>query len=309
MADHDAPKGAGPPRHAALQDLFLRRRDFLRLAAMTAAASGSPWAVGCSDRTDVSAPSARFLSREERQLLDALAAAIVPEDHTVGALGTGAVEYIDRLLAAFDNPIPTIYRSGPFSGRQPFPDPQTGDPSDDFPANAFLDFLPLSRIQEAAWRITLYGSASVDNGTINAPMVAPTPGARAVYREGIAALATAAGGVDAFLALPEAERLDVFTKTSREFQETVTQHLAEGMFCAPEYGGNQGLRGWTDYAYDGDSQPLGHTLFDCRTGELRDRPDQPNEAPDPNDPLTPLEPAVESFVDSIVRIQGGKRFF
>jgi hypothetical protein len=288
----------------------MRRRTFLRLVGAGGVAISFPWLPGCADRSSGVATAARFLTPEERELLDQLAAAIIPEDQTVGAVGAGAIEYVDRWLAAFDNPEPDVYRAGPFSGRWPFQDPENGEPSDDFPSNGFLEVLPLTRLQEAAFRIELYGSGSVPNGDINAPLVPPTPGLRALYREAITALERTAreAGVG-FGELSDAARLAAFGRTSRDFQDAFLTNLAEGMFAAPEYGGNPNGVAWRDYFFDGDSQPLGHTLYDARADALLDRPDQPNQAIDPSLPNAGLEPEVESFVDTIVRGQGGKRFF
>jgi hypothetical protein len=288
-----------------------RRRTFLQLVAAGGAAVTVPWLPGCSDRGAGSSPPARFFTGEERAAVEQLAAAIVPEDQTVGALGTDAVEYVDRFLAAFESPVPAIYRSGPFSGRTPFQDPATGDPSDDFPDNAFLEILPPTRMQELSFRIELLGSASVPNGEINAPLVPATPGLQTLYRDAVVTLNdfARAQGAASFAALDDAGKLAAFNATPPEFRDAFLAHLAEGMFCAPEYGGNRGTAGWRDYFYDGDSQPLGHTLFDASSDTLRDRPDQPNQTLDPNRQNDGLEPDVESFVTAVALSQGGKRFF
>jgi hypothetical protein len=287
-----------------------RRRTFLQLVAAGGAAVTVPWLPGCSDRA-AGGSAAHFLTPEERAVIEQLAAAIVPEDQTVGALGTDAVEYADRWLAAFDADVPTIYRSGPFSGRTPFPDPVTGAPSDDFPDDAFLEILPPTRMQELSFRIELLGSDSVPNGAINAPIVPATPGLQTLYRDAVGALNAyaQARGVESFAALDDDAKLDAFDATEPAFQDAFLANLAEGMFGAPEYGGNRDTAGWRDYFYDGDSQPLGHTLYDAATDTLYDRADQPNQTLDPNRPNDGLEPVVESFVDVITLAQGGKRFF
>lgn len=288
-----------------------RRRTFLQLLAAGGTVVAVPWLPGCSDRSGSGgATAAHFFTAEERTTFEQLASAIVPEDQTVGALGTNAVEYIDRFLAAFDADVPTIYRGGPFSGRIPYPDPATGDPSGDHPHDAFLEILPPTRMQEMSFRIELFGSASVANGDINDPIVPSSPGLQALYRDAVPALnafAVSRGAAD-FASLDDAGKLAAFAASDERFREAFLTNVAEGMFCAPEYGGNQGEAGWRDYFYDGDSQPLGHTLYDA-SGTPRDRPDQPNQTLDPNRQNDGLEPAVESFVTAVAISQGGKRFF
>ncbi|MEW6270268.1 MAG: gluconate 2-dehydrogenase subunit 3 family protein [Thermodesulfobacteriota bacterium] len=299
--------------------LLYRRRTFLQLLAASGAATALPWLPGCSDRASGGA-AARFFTPEERAVIEQLAAAVLPEGGTVGALGTDAVEYIDRWLAAFDDAPPAIYRGGPFSGRTPFPDPATGMPSDDFPDDAFLEILPPTRMQELSFRIELLGAASVANGNVNAALAASDPGApltgtwpglRALYRQAVVdlnAYATAQGAPD-FASLDDAQKLAAMSAVDARFADAFLANLAEGMFSAPEYGGNRDLAGWRDYAFDGDSQPLGHTLFDATTETLYDRPDQPNQTLDPARPNDGLEPEVESFVATITLAQGGMRFF
>lgn len=288
-----------------------RRRTFLQLVAASGAVVTVPWLPGCSDRAGGASEPARFFTAEERATFDRLAAAIVPEDQTVGAAGTGAVEYVDRFLAAFATPVPAIYRSGPFSGRTPFQDPATGEASDDFPANSFLEILPPTRLQELSFRIELLGSASVPNGEINAPLVPATPGLQTLYRDAAVTLndLARAQGAESFAALDDAGALAAFNATPPAFRDAFLEHLAEGMFCAPEYGGNRDGVGWRDYFYDGDSQPLGHTLFDASSDTLRDRPDQPNQTLDPDRQNDGLEPDVVGFMTAVALSQGGKRFF
>ena len=103
------------------------------------------------------------------------------------AVSRGAADFAslddDGKLAAFDADVPAIYRGGPFSGRTPYPDPATGDPSGDYPHDAFLEILPPTRMQELSFRIELFGSASVPNGDVNDPIVPSSPGLQALYRD------------------------------------------------------------------------------------------------------------------------------
>jgi len=294
----------------------LTRRRFLQVAAAGGVAATLPWIDGCADDdssglgpaptpTPLPEPE-RFFTADERAITERLASALLPEgDGVAGAATADAVEYIDRYLASFDNAEPAIFRAGPYSGRWPFPEPESGEPGDVYPHNDFADVLPLTRMQELAFRVELDGSAAVANGDINAPLVATYPGLRAIYRDALAALPLTA---DEIAALDDTAVLALFAQMPEAFVSAFLHHVGEGMFCAPEYGGNAGGRGWTDYQYDGDSQPLGHTLFDA-DGVARDRADQPNQSEDPARPAIAFAPEVDDFLTSITRIQGGTKFF
>ena len=297
-------------RTKARERLELRRRDFLR-----AAAAGSSVALtagaGLPACSGSGASTRRYLSADQRTTLEALAEALIPEDETVGALGAGAVDYVDRWLAAFDHPVPQLFRGGPYSGRVPYPDPATGDASNDYPTNHFHDVLEPTRLQEAAFRIEFFGSDSVPNGNVNDGIVPGTPGWLVLYRDGLAQLESLAqqGGLASYADATPEQRLDLFDQTPKLFRDAVLDHLCEGMFCAPEYGGNRDQIAWRQYHYDGDSQPLGHTLFDPATGEPRDRPDQPCQTLDPNLPNDGFEKDIVTVLTIVALAQGGKRFF
>lgn len=294
----------------------LTRRRFLQVAAAGGVAVTMPWLDGCaSDDSSHFAPTPtptplpapeHFLTADERAVTERLASALLPEgDGIAGAATAEAVEYIDRYLASFDNAEPTLFRGGPYSGRWPFPDADSGEPSDEYPHDDFADALPLTRMQELAFRVELDGSGAVPNGDINAPLVPAYPGLRAIYRDALAGLPV---GAEEIAQLDDAAVLDLLRQMPREFQSAFVEHVGQGMFCAPEYGGNAGGRGWSDYQYDGDSQPLGHTLYDA-DGVPRDRPDQPNQSEDPARPPITFAPEVDDFLTAITRIQGGTKFF
>ena len=44
-------------------------------------------------------------------------------------------------------------------------------------------------------------------------------------------------------------------------------HAIEGMYSAPEYGGNAGLVGWRDIGFPGDVQPVGYTPAQVSTSD------------------------------------------
>jgi hypothetical protein len=288
------------------------RRTFLWLLGAGGAALGLGGLWGCRTpaRSAATAETARFFSAGERRTLEALAAALIPEDETVGALGAGAIEYVDRFLAAFDAPVPDLFRGGPFSDRNPFPDAHSGAASGRRPVNAFLEVIPPTRLQALAFRALLEGPGAVP-GTILTASLLPAAGLRGLYRQGLAGLestARATGAAD-FAALDDAARLAAFDAASRDFQEAVLAHLAEGMFGAPEYGGNREGVAWRDYHYGGDSQPLGYSLWDAEHERLVDRPDRPNQTLDPALPNAGFEPEIVQLLEAMVTAQGGKRYF
>src|SRR4029077_5739772 len=99
----------------------------------------------------------------EYAICDALCAGILPSDALPGAAEARAVDFIDLFLAAFELPAtvadnPAIWLRGPYSGRNPYPDPKGGAPSASAPPTQLLGpegarrFLPLSRHQTIAWR-------------------------------------------------------------------------------------------------------------------------------------------------------------
>ena len=291
------------------------RRTFLQLLAASGAAVSLPWLPGCGGEVANSVPpvatgEAHFFTAAERRLIEDLAAAVVPEDQTVGARGANVVEYIDRFLAVFDNDPPPIYRGGPFSGRTPYPDATTGAPTTRFPPNHFEDILPLSRMQELSFRVLLYGSDAVPNGNINAPIVAPSKGLRAVYREAIAGLdaAATAAGAASFSDLDDTAKLEALKQAPSDFREALLTHIAEGMFCAPEYGGNKDLIGWRLIGYDGDSQPLGYSIFDATTQTYNERPDKPTSTANPDEDFSGVDAETAAFLKILVRVGGGPHF-
>jgi len=294
----------------------MRRRSVLKWMSASGAALYLPTLVGCSDSSD-SGPDGSgaspnyFFSTEQRATIESVAGALLPEDDTVGALGAGAVEYIDRYLAAFDSPVPDIYRAGPFSGREPFPDPATGAASDSYPDNMFEEILPLSRMQELAWRREFFGSDAIPNGDINGAIVEQWPGIHALYEQAIATLDSTAvdAGFSTLSQMSVEQILEAYAATDARFRSVFLAHLAQGMFGAPEYGGNTDGVSWRDYYYDGDSQPLGHTLFNHDTQTLYDRPDAPNQTIDDDAFSDPLSDRVLNFVNVATVAQGGKRFF
>jgi hypothetical protein len=201
------------------------------------------------------------------------------------------------MLATFDGmALPFVFAGGPFSGRTPFPDDETGTPSRRRPANAFKRPLPLTRLQELRWRAELYGSAAVPGADFNDAALGPLKGLRDLYREGLAKVdqvaVMVAGAPFARLPVAEQDRVlgmlgGAFAPDPRRgnltFLDLLIQHTLQGCFAAPEYGGNRRARGWRMIGFEGDSQPLGYSIFSRAANAYNERPDHPMSTPNPDE--------------------------
>jgi hypothetical protein len=257
-------------------------------------------------------PVPSFLTAEEQQVVRAIAARLVPTDERPGAVEAGAPEYIDRLLSFLpdENEPAYVFAGGPFSNRNPFPDPATGTPSTRFPADNFAQFIPLTRLQLMSWRVQVLGSAAVQGADFNAGLLQPVVGWRDQYRTGIAdvqAKSMQKFGMD-FAALTSSQQDTVISAADPMFVDTITGHVLEGMFCAPEYGGNTDRIGWQLIGYDGDSQPLGYSIFDETTMTYNERPDKPNSTANPDEDFSGVDAITQQFLKVLVRVVGGPHF-
>jgi len=251
--------------------------------------------------------------------------ALGTDDPTADIDGSGKVDATDVLLAqrsifgtvlagppAFAGR--PLFTGGPFSGRTPFPDPATGTPSTHFPPDSFLDALPLPRVKRLAWTVRLLGAAAVPEVADN-PLATTLPDVdlRRRYTDGLVqvnALSAAHGGT--FDALDTADQDAVIKQLktqNRSFYDLVTNHTIEGMLCAPEYGGNRGGIGWQLVGFDGDSQPLGYTIFNTTTQEYVERPDKPNSTLDPTDDCSGFSASMLAFLHlALVQLAGAQQF-
>jgi len=258
-------------------------------------------------------PSATFLTPAEEAIVRAATARIVPTDDLPGAVEAGAAQYISRLLSVVpDNadPAGNVFAGGPFSDRNPFPDPSTGMPSNRFPTNDFPHFIPLTRLQLMSWRVQLLGTAAVPGSDFNAAVLGPVIGLRDQYRTGLADIQSKSQQLFAadFVTLTPAQQDQVLAAIDPGFYDLITNHTLEGMFCAPEYGGNIGRVGWQLIGYDGDSQPLGYSIFDETAMTYRERADKPNSGPNPDEDFAGVDEATQQFLCRIVRLTGGPFF-
>lgn len=176
-----------------------------------------------------------FLTPDEYACLDAVCARLIPSEGGPGAAEAGVVNYIDILLGAFAFEPPRIWATGPYSGRH------GGDAT-------FTDFLPLAPLEELAWRIRIEGTLGIPEREFNGPVV----GWQERYRKGLAALG-------AGFATMSPDEQDARLRGDEDFTTLVYEHACEGMYGAPEYGGNRDLVGWHAIAFEGDVQPRGYT--------------------------------------------------
>jgi hypothetical protein len=171
-----------------------------------------------------------FFSDDEYTAVEAACERLIP-----GATEAAVADYVDGLLGAFAVDPPRIWAGGPFSGRH-------GG------AAGFADFTPLSPLDELAWRTRIEGSRGIPEREFNGPVV----GLQEHYRAGLAALGDDFAVVDADA---QVERL----KANVTFTEVLYEHACEGMYGAPEYGGNRNGAGWRGIGFEGDVQPRGYT--------------------------------------------------
>jgi hypothetical protein len=147
-----------------------------------------------------------------------------------GAREADVTGYIDSMLAqlgALDGAAPLIFAGGPWSNRH------TSGP------DLMARFVTLDPVARIAWRKRLQGWQEQ-------------------YRTGIAALDKLAGGD--FTKAGHAKQDKILASSSAStFMTLLYEHTIEGLYCAPEYGGNRGLVGWKDIAFPGDIQPRGYT--------------------------------------------------
>jgi hypothetical protein len=160
---------------------------------------------------------------------------IPPDGDFPGAAAAGSADYIDTLLGAFNFDPPRIWAGGPTSGR--------------FGGEArFRDFHPLTALDELGWRTRIEGSQGLAEREFNGPVI----GYQERYRVGLAALG------DDFAAADFREQA-VRLHRDPDFCELLHEHVVEGVYGAPEYGGNHDTVGWRTIGYEGDVQPRGFT--------------------------------------------------
>lgn len=252
----------------------LTRREFIQVGLAGGAVLLVPIGVaGCGAKEDTRGPetpapegppgeSGRFFDAHAYETLQAATGVIIPEDEDPGARSACVADYIDFLLGAFQVDPPRIYAAGPFSGRH------GGE-------NGFSTYLPLSRVKEIAWRTYIEGSRGLPEREFNGPVT----GLQEIYTKGLEELdklARESAQAD-FKDLAPPQQEEILKRADPAFVATLYDHTVEGMYAAPEYGGNRDLVGWKYIRYEGDRQPIGYTRKEveepdpgCTLGALSD---------------------------------------
>jgi hypothetical protein len=311
------PATPSAPTPARAVRVLLGRREFLKALGATSVLLLAPWT---RVERAWAAAKGRFFTKSERATLEALVDTIIPPDDEPGAAELGVVRYVEGLLTAFDERTPRLFAGGPFSNRNPFIDFDTGTPARRRSRNSFKRFVPPNRLQALYWHWQLVGTAGLDAGerALIEPLDAqigagPLLGLRDVYRTGLEqldALSRTEEGAP-FLDLDQAARervreaarvaLPNDPRRGKNFLGLVVQHTMEGMFAAPEYGGNRKLGGWRLSGIEGDSQPLGYALYSKRDDAYHERADHPLSTPNPDEiagpaPLSPVSNTVQQLI-------------
>lgn len=176
----------------------------------------------------------RFFDEHQAAVVTEATARLIPgpdddpaEAGHPGAREAGVVHYIDLLLSAFDDDPPHIYATGPWSSRGGGEDEMDG-------------WIPLAPWQDQMWRTRI--GALQDR-----------------YRAGIAELDSLAGGDFTSAGKDRQDEILIGIGGAADgFRRILFEHAVEGMYAAPEYGGNRGLVGWTGIDYAGDQAPKGY---------------------------------------------------
>ena len=197
------------------------RRTFLKTAALGAAnlpfspATGNAQQAVAGDPTNAPKTVGALFRAEERQALTSLAELVL-----AGGNGFGVPDYIEQLLTAFDHDPPRII-AGPMGSSD--------------------EWLPLTRIQERAWRLRILGSqASKHPGDA---LLETVTGLRPLLVEG------AAQAAEGYSSGDSSEW--VWWELSSEFRDAFTDLVIEGSLGDPIYGGNPDGAAWQTFHFEG----------------------------------------------------------
>jgi hypothetical protein len=219
----------------------------LPVAVASAAVLG---AEGCTSSASPasSGRTLRFFTADQAAVVEAATARIAPgpaddpaEAGHPGAREADVTGYIDSMLGALgslDDAAPLVFAGGPWSNRH------TSGP------DLMAHFLPLDPVGRIAWRRRLTGWQQQ-------------------YRQGIATLDKLAGGDFTKASRTKQDKILVMSALS-DFVSLLFEHTIEGLYAAPEYGGNRDLTGWKEIGFPGDIQPRGYTADEVSRSDGHD---------------------------------------
>jgi hypothetical protein len=225
----------------SLESRGVRRRAVIGTIPVAVATATVLGADGCTSASGSSGSSGprtfQFFSSHQAAVVEAATARIAPgpaddpaEAGHPGAREANVTGYIDSMLGALgalDSAAPLIYAGGPWSNRH------TSGP------DLMARFTGLDPVARIAWRRRLQAWQQQ-------------------YRQGIATLDKLAGGDFATVGHAEQDKI-LAGSGAAAFTSLLFEHTIEGLYAAPEYGGNRDLAGWKDIGFPGDIQPRGYT--------------------------------------------------
>jgi hypothetical protein len=224
-----------------------RRRVVIGALPIAVASAAVLGAEGCTSSAS-SARSLRFFTAGQAAVVEAATARIAPgptddpgEAGHPGAREADVTGYIDSMLGALgalDGAAPLVFAGGPWSNRH------TSGP------DLMAYFVALDPVAKIAWRRRLTGWQQQ-------------------YRQGVADLDKLAGGDFTKASHAKQDKILVMPAVS-DFVSLLFEHTIEGLYAAPEYGGNQGLAGWKEIGFPGDIQPRGYTADEVSRSDGRD---------------------------------------
>ena len=247
----------------------VRRRAVIGAIPVAVAGAAVLGADGCTSSSSPPATGASaFFTSHEAAVVEAATARIAPgpaddpaEAGHPGAREADVTGYIDSMLGALGaldaaGSPPMIFAGGPWSNRH------TSGP------DLMARFTALDPVARIAWRRRLQGWQQQ-------------------YRQGITTLDKLAGGD--FTKASHAKQDKILTMpAASSFTSLLFEHTIEGLYAAPEYGGNRNLAGWKDISYPGDSQPRGYTAEEVSRSDGHDPVDE-----------TPVVADVLKFLGSV----------
>jgi gluconate 2-dehydrogenase gamma chain len=220
-----------------------------------------------------------FFSMHEARTVEALAATILPgTPDDPGAREAGVLNYIDHLLAHRHGFAQAIYRQPPFA--EPYQGEQPPDSGESGPQPVWVkaDQLPRYGYQSSMTPREIYrrGLELVDGYSRERHGAAFADLSEAQQEEVVGVMADSPGEIFPGVGGGE-EDMGLHPPALAEFFEVLRNHVIEGMFADPLYGGNRDLTGWKLLGYPGAQRA--YTPVELRTEGTDRRPQSIAELP------------------------------